>query len=68
MDILIVETGGNEKKAVIGFTNSNGEIEYNLYHKIDGGVIGDPDSDIGAILATEVDMDMYEDFSLTRID
>ena len=44
--------------------NSSGEIEYNKYQLIDGGVIDDVNSDIGAIVATEVNITEYQDYEM----
>ena len=52
----------------IAFTNSSGEIEYNKYKLIDGGCIGDPESDIGAIVANEVGITEYQDYEMYIIE
>ena len=63
---ILVQSLDNET-IVIGFTNSNGEIEYSTYTFKDGGCIGDPDSDIGAILASEAGLTEYQDYELHEL-
>lgn len=65
-DILVVDE--DQQTVVIGFENSSGEIEYTTYQAIDGGVIGDPDSDIGSILASDNDITGYQDYELHIIE
>ena len=49
---------------VIAFENSEGEIEYTKYEAVDGGIIGSPESDIGAIAANETGITEYQDYEL----
>lgn len=65
MEILIEDFSSDD--IVIGFRNSNGEVEYTIYEPRDGGTIGDPDSDIGAIIASDCDITEYQDYTLKEI-
>ena len=65
-DLILIDI--NMRQITWGFINSNGEIEYTIYKSTDGGVLdGDPDSDIGAILANETGIVEYQEYELTEI-
>jgi len=62
----------SDNKIVIGFINSNNELEYTIYKPTDGGILSDEhdwfsEDSIAAILATEADITEYTDYTLKEI-
>lgn len=51
---------------VIGFRDSNGDVDYTSYIPADGEVIDNECSDLGEVLADENDFTESEEFVLTR--
>jgi len=68
--LAVVDRGFSEDKVAIGFVNSEGEVEYDLYQKIDGGVIDsahETDSSLAAVMASEAGITEYDDYIMNEI-
>jgi len=61
-DILIRDL--YKDRVVIGFRNSDGDVEYTIYESQDGGVIDSECSSLPGILADVSDTTEYESFEL----
>ena len=55
-----------DDEVVIGFRNSNGDVEYTTYRAEDGGVIDSECSDLGGILADNSDITEYDEYILVN--
>lgn len=65
-DILIMDI--NSDRIVVAFENSSGQLEYNTYQQIDGGITDIPECDIGAVLANDLGITEYQDYKLEIIE
>ena len=68
MDILTIDA--DREKVVIGFINSDGDLEYTIFKEVDGGTLEVSKEDpnyLGNLLAYEASMSSYSDYTLEEI-